>query len=559
MNFSKILNPRPLPFTYEEWKNQSHSQRLKMLCTVWATQGYGAPISVYIFYLLKIGLYIGIWLFFCSFSKSLGGIGTFSTWWFEPEALLKFILWSTLFEVMGLGCGSGPLTARYFPSMGGILHFARPGTIKLPLFPKLPLIGNDKRNIVDVFIYLVLLGSLVRALIAPAVTTDMLLPILISLPILGVLDTTIYLAARAEHYLIALVCFMFIGEELSAVKLVWLAIWWGAATSKVNRHFPAVVCVMISNHAVLQWPWLRKKLYQNYPEDLRPGPLAKILAHTGTVVEYSFPLLLLFGGGGPITTIGLIIMLGFHLYITSSVPMGVPLEWNVIMVYGACMLFGYHASTWAFDIHSPLLIVALLTSLLIVPILGNFFPKWISFLLSMRYYAGNWAYSIYFFKGKESEEKLDAHLVSASSTVMKQLALFYDESTSELLVAKVQAFRAMHLHGRALQLLIPKAIDNIEDYIWRDGELIAGIALGWNFGEGHLHTEQLLSSLQKRCNFDSGELRCIFVESQPMAIPHMDWRVVDAKDGQLDKGRVSIDELLELQPYPVEENSQVVT
>lgn len=548
MNLSKLLAPKALPFDFAEWKQAPFAQRVHMLCTAWATQGYGAPASAYVFYVLKIAFYVGMWLFFCSFSAKLGTTGEIAIWWMEPEALLRFLVWSVLFEVMGLGCGSGPLTARYFPPIGGILHFARPGTIKMPLFPRIPIIGGDTRNIIDVALYLALLGSLIRVLIAPVILPEMLLPIVILLPLLGLLDKTIYLAARSEHYLIAIVCFLFVGEEIAALKLVWLAIWWGAATSKLNRHFPAVVCVMISNHAVLQWPWLRKKLYKQYPDDLRPGPLATLLAHIGTATEYVFPLLLIFGNGGPLTMIGLAVMLGFHLYITSSFPMGVPLEWNVIMVYGAFLLFGHHAAVSPLALHSPMLIAILASSLLIIPILGNLFPQWISFLLSMRYYAGNWAYSIWLFKGN-SEEKLDDHLVKSAKTIKRQLAMFYDKDTALSLVSKVIAFRAMHLHGRALQLLVPKAVDDIDAYAWRDGELIAGVALGWNFGEGHLHDEQLLTAIQKRCGYASGELRCIMVESQPMGNPHLNWRIVDAQDGQLDSGKIAVAELMALQPY----------
>lgn len=549
MNLSKLLTPKALPFDFAEWKQAPFAQRVHMLCTAWATQGYGAPTSAYVFYVLKIAFYVGMWLFFCSFSAKLGTAGEIATWWMEPEALLRFLMWSVLFEVMGLGCGSGPLTARYFPPIGGILHFARPGTIKMPLFPRIPILGGDTRNIIDVALYLALVGSLIRVLIAPVILPEMLFPIVILLPLLGLLDKTIYLAARSEHYLIAIVCFLFVGEEIAALKLVWLAIWWGAATSKLNRHFPAVVCVMISNHAVLQWPWLRKKLYKQYPDDLRPGPLATLLAHIGTATEYAFPLLLIFGNGGPLTMIGLAVMLGFHLYITSSFPMGVPLEWNVIMVYGAFLLFGHHAAVSPLALHSPMLIAILSSSLLIIPILGNLFPQWISFLLSMRYYAGNWAYSIWLFKGN-SEEKMDDHLVKSAKTVKRQLSLFYDEDTALSLVSKVIAFRAMHLHGRALQLLVPKAVDDIDAYAWRDGELIAGVALGWNFGDGHLHDEQLLAAIQKRCSYASGELRCIMVESQPMGKPHLNWRIVDAHDGQLESGEIAVAELMALQPYP---------
>ncbi|MEL6650409.1 MAG: DUF3556 domain-containing protein, partial [Bacteroidota bacterium] len=227
----------------------------------------------------------------------------------------------------------------------------------------------------------------------------------------------------------------------------------------------------------------------------------------------------------------------------------VPIEWNVMMVYGGFVLFGTHAEVSLLSLAEPLLIAPLFVGLVLLPLVGNFFPQYVSFLLSMRYYAGNWAYSVWLFRG-ESEEKLDQGLNKVSKSLMKQIAPFYDKETAELLLSKVCGFRMMHLHGRALQLLVPQAVDNIDEYTWRDGELVAGVALGWNFGDGHLHHELLLEAIQKRCHYEPGELRCIFVESQPMARPHLDWRIVDAAEGPIAKGRITIKELRKLQPYP---------
>jgi len=522
-----------------------------MLCTAWATQGYGAPVSVYAFYILKLGIYVGMWLWFCSMSETLGPVSEINSWWFEPEALIKAVAWSIIYENICLGCGSAPLTARYFPPVAAFLHFLRPGTIKMPLYPSLKLPGGDKRTVLDVLLFAAHIAFLIRLLIAPEVGQGLILPTLILLPLLGLLDKTIFLSARAEHYLIALICFMFPGEAIAGWKIVWIAIWFWAATSKLNLHFPSVIGVMISNSAVLRFPWLKKKLYKSYPNDLRPGKLAGFLAHAGTIVEYGFPLMLIFGTGGQMTMIALIIMFCFHLYITTSVPMAVPLEWNFIMVYGGFVLFGHHAAIWTFAIHSPLLIIALLVFLMVIPLAGNFFPKHFSFLSSMRYYAGNWAYSVWLFKG-DCNERMDDHIVKAAPTVRKQLKLFYDESTADSLIAKVIGFRSMHLHGRLLQEVLPLAVDNIDDYTWRDGELVAGVVLGWNFGDGHLHDEQLLQSIQKRCNYASGELRCIFVESQPFLKPQLKWRIADAKDGQIRSGISDVRKLQDLLPWPPE-------
>src|SRR5215467_7868720 len=100
--------------------------------------------------------------------------------------------------------------------------------------------------------------------------------------------------------------------------------------------------------------------------------------------------------------------------------------------------------------------VFLVVMVVAIPLLGNLFPSRVSFLLAMRYYAGNWAYSIWLFKG-ECYRKLD-RLKKTSPWVHDQLARFYDRKTAVGLVGKVIGFRAMHLHGRALQSLVPKAV-----------------------------------------------------------------------------------------------------
>ena len=109
------------------------------------------------------------------------------------------------------------------------------------------------------------------------------------------------------------------------------------------------------------------------------------------------------------------------------------------------------------SIASPALIAYLFVACFLVQVVGNLAPSRVSFLCSMRYYAGNWAYSVWLFKG-DAARKLDEHLIKASPRVQDQLARFYDEETTIAVLSKVQAFRAMHLHGRALPTLVPKAV-----------------------------------------------------------------------------------------------------
>jgi hypothetical protein len=532
-----------------DWRSRPYRERLRIMCRHWAMHGFGTPPPIFVFYIAKIGLYVAVWLYFVTRTPGIGGIGEFRQWWAEPIAFQKAVVWSLIFEVMGFGAASGPLTARYFPPVGGILYFTRPGTTRLPPWPRVPLTPGYRRNVVDVVMYLALLVLGFRALAAPEMTADVVLPLVALLPLIGLRDKTIFLAARSEHYWVTAVVFLVPGDLIAGSQAVQLALWWGAATSKLNRHFPAVITVMVSNSPVLRWQRLRRLLYRDHPDDMRPSKHATWAAHLGTAVEYSFGLILVLSSGGWPTTVGLVMMVAFHTYILTSVPMGVPVEWNVFFIYGGLVLFGANAGVSPLDIGSPLLAAFLITSLIVIPVLGNTLPSKISFLPSMRYYAGNWATSFWLFRD-DCYRRLDECLTKSAPTVQRQLRRFYDDDTADALLDKAVAFRSMHLHGRALNDLAPRAVDDLERYFVHDGEWIAGITLGWNFGDGHLHHEQLLDAIQRQCWFDEGQLVCIFVESQPIQRQSHDYRIVDASAGLIESGRVPIRGLLEKQPWP---------
>ena len=543
-----LLAPKQLPYDALEWERMPFARRIRLACTSWAIDGYGAPLAIYFAYALKIGLYVGGWLGFCALTPGLGGPGTISEWWLAPVAFQKAILWSALFEVLGLGCGSGPLTGRYMPPFGGFLYFLRPGTVKLPLVPGLPLVGGDRRTWLDVLLYAGFVGVLVAALLAAAPGVTSMAAALGLLAVMSLSDRTLFLAARGEHYATTMLCFVLAGNWIAGAKAVQLALWFWAGVSKWNHHFPAVVGVMGSNSPLLRAAWWRKKMYVDYPEDLRPSRLATWMAHAGTLLELGVPLVFLCAGGPVGLTVGIVLMLMLHGFITSNVPMGVPLEWNVVVVYAGFALFWAHPDVGLMDLGSPPLAVVLIIALVVVPLLGNLVPDRVSFLPAMRYYAGNWAWSVWLFKG-ESYRRLERGLTMSSPWVMDQLAHFYDRRTATGLIGKVMAFRAMHLHGRILGILIPRAVDDLAACFYADGELVAGLVLGWNFGDGHLHDERLLATVQKHCKFEPGELRVIFVESQPLLGDSLAWRIADAASGELERGAVKVAELRKRQPW----------
>lgn len=549
---NKLLAPLAPPYDPIAWSKEPLHRRGRMVCEAWALQGYGSPLGVYVAYAVKVAFYVAMWVVFCGLSPSLGGFATLGTWWLEPLAFQKAIVWSMTFEVLGLGCGSGPLTGRYFPPVGGFLYFLRPGTTKLPLFPGAPVVGGATRSVLDVGAYAALLIAAGMFLVASDPSPANTLALVALVPLCGVLDKTLFLAARAEHYWVTLVCFAFVTPWIAGAKAVQLALWFWAGVSKLNHHFPTVVCVMTSNSPVTRFEWLRRRMYRSYPDDLRPSTLATWMAHAGTALEMGVPLAFLLTPAGAEPVLAIVLMLALHGFITSNVPMGVPIEWNVMVVYGAFALFWAHPDIPVTSVGPWPLVVFLAIMLVGLPLLGNILPGRLSFLLGMRYYAGNWAWSVWLFKG-DSHRRLK-RLTTSSGWVYDQLARFYDRATSVGLVSKVMGFRLMQLHGRALPLLVPRAVDRLEDYEWVDGELVAGLALGWNFGEGHLHQEQLLRSVQAQCGFEPGELRCIFVESQPLGGDTLTWRIHDAASGVLDAGALPVDELRTRQPWEARAN-----
>jgi Transmembrane protein of unknown function (DUF3556) len=558
-----FLEPTPPPFEYAEWRKRPHLERIKACAQDWALNGFGTPYFVYLLYIAKLVLYAGGGLLLISATTDgLGGLGDLGSWWTEPIVFQKAVIWTMLWEVLGLGAGSLPLTLRFSPMIGGVLYWLRPGTTRLPPWPeRVPLTRGNRRTLFDVALYAGLIAAALNLLLsggidATAASAGRLDPVGVGvllgvLVLLGLRDKVPFLAARAEIYGNLAIVFLFpLTNMIVAAQLVFVCIWWGAASSKLNRHFPFVVTVMISNTPWNRWRAAKKRLYRDHPEDLRPSSIGALTAHLGTVMEFSLPAILLVSQGGWIGTVAVAGMVIFHLHILSTFPLAVPLEWNIFMIFGVLFLFGHYGATPWSTIDDPLLLAILAVTCIGFPMLGNFRPDLVSFLPSMRYYAGNWATSQWLFRREgNAEAKLDANLVKPAVIVTEQLAEHYDAELIDVLVYKGLAFRSMHSHGRALNALSLRAVDDIEAYDVREGELVAGVVLGYNFGDGHFHDHRLLAAVQERCHFGPGELRVVTLESQPAHVQRQRYRIWDAADGLVEEGFVDVAEMVRRQPW----------
>lgn len=551
---------------FAEWSKGTRAQKIVPMARHWAETGFGTPVALHLFYVVKIGLYIlGGWLIALS-TKGIDGFTDVATWWTEPIVFEKVVLYTMLFEVVGLGCGFGPLNNRFFPPLGSILYWLRPKTIRLPPWPgRIPLTRGDARTPVDVLLYGALLVLLIVALctdgtgpVLPGANVGVLpmwqiWAVLGVLAVLGLRDKVIFLAARGEVYGSFTVAFLFAGygvDLIIAAKLVCMVIWLGAATSKLNQHFPFVISTMMSNNPVLRPKFIKRAFFEHFPDDLRPGRPSRFMAHFSTFIEGAVPLVLFFSGGGWPTYIAAFVMLCFHFGILSSIPMGVPLEWNVFMMFCVVTLFVGHADIGLTDLSSPWPVV-LFAVVAGTVVIGNLFPRKVSFLPGMRYYAGNWDTSLWCIKPSASE-KIEKNIVAIASMPATQMERYYGSpENAQMYLYMGYAFRAFNTHGRALFTLAHRAMagQNEDDYTLTDGERIVSTAIGWNFGDGHMSNEQLVAALQKRCHFEPGEVRIVMLDAQPIHQQTQQYRLVDAATGEFERGYVKVRDMVTRQPW----------
>jgi hypothetical protein len=90
---------------------------------------------------------------------------------------------------------------------------------------------------------------------------------------------------------------------------------------------------------------------------------------------------------------------------------------------------------------------------------------------------------------------------------------------------------------------------NEDAYSVTDGERICSMAMGWNFGDGHLHNEQLIAALQQRCHFEPGEVRVVVLDAQPIHRQTQRYRLVDAATGEFERGYVKVADMVVRQPW----------
>jgi uncharacterized membrane protein YkgB len=547
-------------------------ERGRILMENWVEYGFPSPRMVHAIYILKLIFFYALGgVLVATLTSGLPAFWHVMQWWNQPIVYQKFILWTVLLETIGVAGSWGPLAGKIKPMTGGIRFWARPGTIRLRPWKWVPFTHGDRRTWFDVALYLALLVSVAIPLFSPGVHSDslsaampsntsglvnpaLLVAPMVLLVLMGLRDKTIFLGARGEQYLPALFFFTVLPfvDMIIALKLLIVVVWVGAGVSKFGKHFGNVIPPMVSNSPAIPFKWLKRAHYRDFPRDLRPSRVADMMAHVaGTTVEIIAPLVLLFSTSKWLTVAAVVMMVTFHLFIISTFPLAVPLEWNVLFAYATIFLFlgfpawqGYSVT----DMSSPWLTAAIVAGLVFFPILGNFRPDKVSFLPSMRQYAGNWASAVWAF-APGAEQKLNKVTRSSKNQLDQFVDFGYEPLWAEITMQHSIAWRSMHSQGRGLFSVLLKNLPDIDTRAVREGEFICNSLIGFNFGDGHLHNEDLIAAVQKEAGFEPGELVIAWVESQGWGSEVQHYKLIDAALGVIERGTWKVADAVAEQPW----------
>jgi len=213
------------PVDLETFLDKPLMERTKALALHWVEYGFGTPKMIHTIYMVKIlVLYVAAGLSLATWTSGVGPVWDVAGWWNQPIVFQKAIAWTMLLEAVGVAGSWGPLAGKFKPMTGGILFWARPGTIRLRPWRRVPFTEGDRRTVGDVALYLGFLATLAALVVLPGVHSDSLAKALPGntsglmrpqlcllavalLVVLGLRDKIAFIAARAEQYLPALVFF----------------------------------------------------------------------------------------------------------------------------------------------------------------------------------------------------------------------------------------------------------------------------------------------------------------------------------------------------------------
>ena len=97
--------------------------------------------------------------------------------------------------------------------------------------------------------------------------------------------------------------------------------------------------------------------------------------------------------------------------------------------------------------------------------------------------------------------------------------------------------------------MLLKTLPDIDTRSVREGEFVCNSLIGFNFGDGHLHNEDMIAAVQREAAFEPGELVVVWVESQAWGSHVQHYKVIDAALGVIERGTWKVVDAVNEQPW----------
>jgi hypothetical protein len=107
----------------------------------------------------------------------------------------------------------------------------------------------------------------------------------------------------------------------------------------------------------------------------------------------------------------------------------------------------------------------------------------------------------------------------------------------------------MHSQGRGLFSVLLNHFPDLDQRRVREAEFLCNSLIGFSFGDGHLHGEDLINAVQSRVGFAPGELTVVWAESQPVHKDFQRYKLIDAALGVIEEGTWKVADAVREQPW----------
>eukprot|EP00440_Ansanella_granifera_P004625 gb/GFBE01005014.1/.p1 GENE.gb/GFBE01005014.1/~~gb/GFBE01005014.1/.p1 ORF type:complete len:575 (+),score=122.97 gb/GFBE01005014.1/:1-1725(+) len=521
-----LLNPNEVPdFESEAFRKLGSRDQIRLIFEAVATSNYSMPVcAVFAMYGFFGALWFGVYYFVVMDPSAA---------MFSSLNMRKFILYNILHGVLGFGATCGPLGGKMKVPLGATgLTFLTPGTLCSPLFPGavgLFLKTPGRRSSFAVVAFAAYVAALVWAIMDPC--TERVILANAALGMACVFDTVIFFASRGEHYGYHMFCMMF-PDWIAGCQWVQLMLWIMVGVSKVGPWFKYAIQVLAKD--AIWTPLLPEhfscKLWNKDWEsgDFTPSAFTEAAAHAGAVFEWVFPLCCLATPGTYLNLTGVIGMMIYHAVIWATLPFASVFEWQYYTMVMTYYLYGCNSFSLP---TSPLLVAFLVLVLVIIPVVGQIYPRLVPFLMAYRQYAGNWRQGSVFVR-KSARAKLEK-LRSYNPLVKDDAAAEIEEWKVGAVFIVVPMYRG---HTSMLEKFHEDTGTVPDDFHGIGGFHFFNAAFGWDLGVGWLwYRDCVGSALVDICGFEAGE--CYFFHTEPAScIPpyKVHYRLFDVTKGPRD-------------------------